>query len=101
MRHIYAYAVAAAVIAALAAGWYRTAGHLAVAEQSRDTFRDALKEAGEQRRRDTALLARRSAAAAQAAREAAALRIRLQAALDANKAWADQPVPQAVQEALQ
>lgn len=101
MRHIYAYALVAALLIGLATGWYRTGAQLAATQVSRDAYADALKQAGKQRARDAALLAARAKAAAAAQREAQLLRLRLNDALAANREWAGQPVPVAVQQALE
>lgn len=61
---------------------------------------EAQKAAQEQRKRDGALLARRTAEKAATAREMASLRASLGAALAKNREWAEQPVPQEVQDAL-
>lgn len=55
----------------------------------------------ELRKLDQATLASVSRAKAAIARERAALSLKLTAALAANRAWADQPVPKEVQDALE
>lgn len=66
----------------------------------RDTLAQALKAAQEQRKRDQALLARRAADNAAAARQMASLQKALAAALAANSEWATTPVPREVQDAF-
>lgn len=100
---LYALGAAALVLLGLGAGatYYLMAGKLAASRAERDTLAQALAVAAKQRKADQALLARRAAANASAARESAALRQRLDAALFANREWADQPVPAAVRESLE
>lgn len=60
----------------------------------------SLKTLGEQRKADQATLALLRKNNAATARETAALRLSLSAALAKNRKWADQTVPQEVQDAL-
>ena len=60
----------------------------------------AVKRASEQRKLDQATLGRLAQKNAAAARESALLSQQLQRSLFENREWADQPVPQGVQDAL-
>lgn len=90
------------LLAGLGAGgtYHLMAGKVAAVEAQRDTLARAVQEAQEQRKKDGALLARRAAANAVAARQAASLQAQLAATLAANRAWADVFVPKEVQDAL-
>lgn len=61
---------------------------------------EAAERSAKQRKKDQALLARRAAENRAAALERASTQAALAAALAQNREWADQPVPQEVQDAL-
>lgn len=99
----YLIAAIAALVLALAGVGYLLKGQIAKnGEQSQtiDTLTTALETADKQRKADQALLARRAREKAAIARESASLRLKLDRALAANPDWANQPVPQGVQDAL-
>jgi hypothetical protein len=83
--------------------------YLLVASYKANGAQKAQLEASEQARkralaaskRDRALSARRAKENAATARENALLRQRVEGALAQHRAWADQPVPKEVQDALQ
>ena len=99
---LYALILAAALLYGLGAGtvYYLMTEKLAVMRADRARLVQAVTEAAKQRDRDQALLTRRAAANAAAARETASLRLRLDAALQARRDWAGQSVPQEVRDAL-
>lgn len=73
---------------------------LASAEAKIGTLADELERAQALRKLDQAALALARREKAAIAREMASLRLSLDAALAANRAWAEQPVPKEVQDAL-
>lgn len=92
--------------AGLARAFYKPrleAARLELAVAEAEVSRLAAENQGlqELRKLDQATLASVSRARAAIARESASLRLKLAAALDANRAWADQPVPKEVQDALE
>jgi hypothetical protein len=98
---LIALAVAAACAAGGAFAAYKfLAPRAAAVKDERDRLAQALDASEKQRKADAAVLTRRSAANAAAARESARKAEQLEDALERNRAWADQPVPKDVQDAL-
>lgn len=102
LTHLVWYALGALVILGLGTGLgYRLTYPKIVAQKQQITVLDAaLKTAGEQRKLDQAALAFRAEKNRAAAREMASLKLQLSDALARNRAWAEQAVPQEVQDAL-
>lgn len=93
----------AALLLALAGTGYalkRAIGEVAVANEAVHAANVALERASKAAKADRALVTRTQAQKAATAREMARLRLNLEAALAANRAWADAPIPQEVQDAL-
>jgi hypothetical protein len=88
-----ALAILIALVAALGSLSYHQQGQLAVTA-------DALKRAQSDAIRSDRASVQAAQEKAATAREMALLRQRLDAVLDANRPWADQPVPKEVQDAL-
>lgn len=80
--------------------WYLLSDKLAQAKAEQGHLQAGLRALAEQRVKDQATLARRAAANAAAARREAAARERLRAAVTVNRAWADEPLPKEIQDAL-
>lgn len=75
-------------------------GTVATLTAERNDARMQLAEAAKQRAHDAKVIRDLYAARGMLAREAALLRTRLSAALEANPEWSAQPVPKEVQDAL-
>lgn len=93
--------LAAALALAGAGVTYKVmAGKVAQAQAERDQLAQTLAALAAQRQKDMAILASRAKKNAAAARADALARQRLQQALRDNPAWADQPLPKELQDAL-
>lgn len=99
----YLMAVIAALSIALAgAGWLLKRAYTANGAQTVQihSLQEAQERAAKAAKRDRALLAQRGREIAAYAAAAASARASLSDSLQRNPAWADQPVPQEVQDAL-
>jgi hypothetical protein len=98
-----AFLAIAALLVGLGAGtvWYFVSDKMARKDARIELLGDAIKQAQAQRDSDAKLLSRWAAKAAAMHKESTALRLRIDAALAANRDWADQQVPKEIQNALE
>lgn len=100
MTTLYAWLAAALLVGSLALGLVWSIRANAEIRAERDQAQEALQTAQDALKRSRALSARLSREKAATRLAGASTRLRVEGALEEQRAWADTPVPKEVQDAL-